>query len=64
MIFIAKLNPYPADHDNPYPCKHGDNLHKMSKPFFWEKNKKNISKCCLLKFLPRVLSIKQADQTV
>ena len=25
---------------------------------FSEKNKKNISKCCLLKILPRVLSVK------
>ena len=32
----------------------GDNLHAMSNPVFWE-NKKNISKCRLLKFLPRVL---------
>ena len=24
---------------------------------FFGKNKKNISKCCLLKFLPRVLSV-------
>ena len=31
----------------------GDNLHKMSKPVFWE-NKKNILICCLLKILPRV----------
>ena len=35
----------------------GDNLHEMSKLVFWEK-KKNISICCLLKILPRVLSIK------
>ena len=25
---------------------------------FSGRNKKNISKCCLLKFLPRVLSVK------
>ena len=31
----------------------GDSLHVMSKPVFWE-NKKNISKCFLLKFLPKV----------
>ena len=51
----------------------GDNLHEMSNPVFWEKeticmkcqilfsgkNKKNISKCRLLKILPRVLSVKQ-----
>ena len=52
----------------------GDNLHEISKPVFWEKkketicmkyqilfsgkNKKNISKWCLLKNLPRVLSVK------
>ena len=35
----------------------GDNLHKVSKPIFWKKKKKNISKCRLVKFLPRVLSI-------
>ena len=33
------------------------NLHEMSKPVYWE-NKKNIAKCCLLKILPRVLSVK------
>ena len=31
--------------------------HKMSKPVFWAKIRKNISKCRLLKFLPRVLSV-------
>ena len=37
----------------------GDSLHEMSKPIFWKKKKKNnISKCCLLNFLPSVLSIK------
>ena len=35
----------------------GDNLHEMS-ILFSEKNKKNISKCRLLKILPRVLSVK------
>ena len=30
---------------------------EMSKPSFWKKEE-NISKCCLLKFLPRVLSVK------
>ena len=30
-------------------------MHDMSKPISG-KNKKNVSKCCLLKFLPRVLS--------
>ena len=39
----------------------GDNLHAMSNPVFWE-NKKNISKCRLLKFLPRVLSVKVMPQ--
>ena len=34
----------------------GDNLHEMSNPVFWEI-KKNISKCRLLKFLLRVLSV-------
>ena len=35
----------------------GDNLHKMSKPILWEIEE-NILKYCLLKFLPRVLSIR------
>ena len=35
----------------------GDNLHEMLNPVFWE-NYKNISKCCLLKSLPKVLSVK------
>ena len=30
----------------------GDNLHEMSNHVFWEKNKKNILKCRLLKILP------------
>ena len=30
----------------------------VCRSLFSEKNKKNISKCCLLKFLPRVLSVK------
>ena len=30
---------------------------------FSEKNKKNISKCRLLKILPRVLSVKQKTTT-
>ena len=33
----------------------GDNLHGMSKP---QEKEKNISICCLLKILPRVLSFK------
>ena len=33
----------------------GDSLHEMSNPVYGE-NKKNISKCCLLKILLRVLS--------
>ena len=37
----------------------GDNLHEMSYPTFWKKNKKNISKCRLLNFLPWVLSVKR-----
>ena len=36
----------------------GDNLHEMSNPVFWGKKYKSISKCCLLKILHRVLSIK------
>ena len=35
----------------------GDNLHEMQILFSW-KNEKNISKCCLLKIVPRVLSVK------
>ena len=31
---------------------------------FSEKNKKNISKCRLLKILPRVLSVKYSDNYV
>ena len=31
---------------------------KCQSLLYGKKNKKNISKCCLLKFLPRVLSIK------
>ena len=34
-----------------------DNLRDMQKPIFW-KNKKNISKCHLLTFLPRMLNVK------
>ena len=33
-----------------------DNLHEMSDPISW-KNKKNVSKCCLLKFLPSMLRV-------
>ena len=33
-----------------------DNLHEMSNLISWE-NKKNISKCCLLKISDRVLSV-------
>ena len=36
----------------------GDNLHEMSNPVFWKKIRKNISICCLLKILPRVVSVK------
>ena len=35
----------------------GDNLHEMSNPVFWEEQE-NISKCRLLRTLPRVLSVK------
>ena len=41
----------------------GDNLHVMSKPVFWEKNKKNILKC-LLKFLPGVQRFKATFNSV
>ena len=34
----------------------GDNLHEISKPIFSKKYKHNVSKYCLLKFLPKVLS--------
>ena len=36
----------------------GDNLHETSKLVFCEKNQKNISVCCPLKILPRVLRVK------
>ena len=35
----------------------GDNMHQVSDPILKE-NKQNISKCCLLKFLPSMQSIK------
>ena len=35
----------------------GDTLHETSKPIFWEKEEKNISKYRLQKILPRKLSI-------
>ena len=39
-------------------------LHEMSNPVFWEKlEKKNISKCRLLKILPRMLSVKNGTAT-
>ena len=38
----------------------GDNLHEMSKHISG-KNKRNISNCHLLKFLPSMLSDKKAD---
>ena len=34
----------------------GDNLHEMSKLICWEKNKENISKSYLVKFLLRMQS--------
>ena len=37
-----------------------DNLQEVSNAVFW-KNKKNISACCQLKFLPSILSIKYWD---
>ena len=39
----------------------GDNLHELSNPkiLFSGKKKQNISKCCLLKFFPRMLSVKK-----
>ena len=41
----------------------GDNLHKMSKAVFRE-NKKTISNCRLLKFLPRMISVKVSRLSV
>ena len=38
----------------------GDNLHGMPESVFWENKKKNISNCCLLKFLPSMLSVNDA----
>ena len=35
-----------------------DNLHEMSKPIFWEKYKKDISKC-QLKVLPNMQCVSQ-----
>ena len=37
------------------------NFHEMSNPVFFEKNKKNISKCHLLKISPGVLSAKHGS---
>ena len=34
------------------------NLHEMSNPVFWEK----YEKCCLLKSLPRVLSVQRESE--
>ena len=36
--------------------KEGDNLHEMSKQFFWKKYE-NISKCHPMKILPSMLSV-------
>ena len=30
-------------------------MHEVSKPIFWDKNKKNISKCCLLLLVRQVV---------
>ena len=38
---------------------YGDNLHEMSNSVFWGKLRKSISKCHLLKFIPRVLNVKE-----
>ena len=38
-------------------CKLGDNLHKMLNSIFWKRNKKNISKCSLLKFLSSMRNV-------
>ena len=40
----------------------GDNLHEMSN-LFSGINKTTISICCLLKFLPRVLSVKEVKRS-
>ena len=49
-----------------FPRKHDLTFHAYCLQFAWNlilfsgKNKKNISKCCLLKILPRVLSVNKA----
>ena len=48
MFFITKKTGFDIS------CS-GDNLHAKQILFSW-KNEKNISNCCLLKILPRVLS--------
>ena len=35
-------------------------MSEMPKPVFWKRNKKNVSICCLLNVLPRVLSVNMA----
>ena len=40
----------------------GDNSHEMSNLVFWEKLRKIFQKCRLLKFLPRVLTLKEIYQ--
>ena len=45
----------------------GDNLHEMSEPIFLKKKKieeKKKSKCCLLNFLPTMLSINKGHMSV
>ena len=37
--------------------KYGVNLQEISNPFFLGKDKKCISKCCIQKYLPRMLSV-------
>ena len=39
-------------------CLLRDNLHEMSKPIFWETNKKNIKNLSSAEIAPRVLKIK------
>ena len=50
FLFITKKTEFDVS------CS-GDNLHEVQIMFSW-KNEKNISKCRLLKIVPRVLSVK------
>ena len=39
----------------------GDNLHEMSNPVFWKKEKKKKKMCRLLKITPRVLNVTELN---